>query len=67
MAVIAAMLLVMTSCDGDDYWYDPYGWYDHYDDWDGTTTIGTMAHKEVRRIVTLLICHGCLQANGMDR
>lgn len=33
MAVIAAMSLAMTSCDGDDYWYDPYGWYDHYDDW----------------------------------
>lgn len=33
MAVIAAMSLTMTSCDGDDYWYDPYGWYDHYDDW----------------------------------
>lgn len=26
MAVIAAMSLTMTSCDGDDYWYDPYGW-----------------------------------------
>lgn len=33
MAVIVAMSLTMTSCDGDDYWYDPYGWYDHYDDW----------------------------------
>lgn len=33
MAVIAAMSLTLTSCDGDDYWYDPYGWYDHYDDW----------------------------------
>ena len=33
MAVIVAMSLIMTSCDGDDYWYDPYGWYDHYDDW----------------------------------
>lgn len=39
MAVIAAMSLTMTSCDGDDYWdephgwNDPYGWYDHYDDW----------------------------------
>ena len=33
MAVIAAMSLTMTSCDGDDYWYDPYGWYNHYDDW----------------------------------
>lgn len=33
MAVIAAMSLTMTSCDGDGYWYDPYGWYDHYDDW----------------------------------
>lgn len=33
MAVIAAMSLTMTSCDGDDYWDDPYGWYDHYDDW----------------------------------
>lgn len=33
MAVIVAMSLTMASCDGDDYWYDPYGWYDHYDDW----------------------------------
>lgn len=39
MAVIAAMSLTMTSCDGDDYWDDPhgwddpYGWYNHYDDW----------------------------------
>ena len=65
MAVIAAMSLTLTSCDGDDYWYDPYGWYDHYDD--GIIMIGTMAHKVVRRIVTLLIWHGCLQANGMDR
>ena len=39
MAVIAAMSLTLTSCDGDDYWDDPhgwddpYGWYNHYDDW----------------------------------
>ena len=33
MAVIAAMSLAMTSCDGDDYCYDLFCWYDHYDDW----------------------------------
>lgn len=26
MAVIAAMSLTMTSCDGDDYWDDPHGY-----------------------------------------
>lgn len=67
MAVIAAMSLTMTSCDGDDYWYDPYGWYDHYDDWGWNNNDWTMALKVVRRIVTLLIWHSCLQANGMDR
>lgn len=52
MAVIAAMSLTMTSCDGDDYWYDPYGWYDHYmTTGDGTMMIGTKVSKVLRTIL----------------
>lgn len=64
MAVIAAMSLTMTSCDGDDYWYDPYGWYDHYDDWGWSNNDWNNGWQ---RIMDLLIWHGCLQANGMDQ
>lgn len=64
MAVIAAMSLTMTSCDGDDYWNVGtttmmIG--------DGTTMIGIMVGKEVRRIMDLWKRHRCSQANGMDQ
>lgn len=67
MAVIAAMSLTMTSCDGDDYWNDPYGWYDHYDDWGWNNNDWNNGGKEVRRIMDLWKRHRCSQANGMDQ
>ena len=67
MAVIVAMSLTMTSCDGDDYWYDPYGWYDHYDDWGWSNNDWNNGCKEVRRIMDLWKRHRCSQANGMDQ
>lgn len=67
MAVIAAMSLTMTSCDGDDYWNDPYGGTIIMTTGDGTMMIGIMVGKEVRRIMDLWIWHSCLQANGMDQ
>lgn len=64
MAVIAAMSLTMTSCDGDMILMVgtiimTTG--------DGTTMIGIMVGKEVRRIMDLWKRHSCLQANGMDQ
>lgn len=73
MAVIAAVSLTLTSCDSDDYWNGHYGWNDPMVGTtimmigDGATMIGIMVGKEVRRIVTLLIWHGCSQVNGMDQ
>ena len=67
MAVIAAMSLTLTSCDGDDIGMILMVGTTIMMIGDGTTMIGIMVGKEVRRIVTLLIWHGCLQANGMDR
>ena len=67
MAVIAAMSLTMTSCDGDDYWYDPYVGTTIMTTGDGTTMIGIMVGKEVRRIMDLWKRHSCSQANGMDQ
>ena len=67
MAVIAAMSLAMTSCDGDDYWYDPYGWYDHYDDWGWSNNDWNNGWQVVRRIMDLWKRHRCSQANGMDQ
>ena len=67
MAVIAAMSLTMTSCDGDIIGMILMVGTIIMMIGDGTTMIGIMVGKEVRRIMDLWKRHSCLQANGMDQ